>query len=77
MDNYCVQILNQTRRKNTGEGLFSCKFLDSFINQLEERFKGRSNQALKALFLIPSHLKLMNNGYLKDIKTAHQPLASN
>ena len=31
-----------------------------------------SNQALKAHFLIPSHLKLMNNAHLEDIKAAYQ-----
>ena len=47
-------------------------FLDCLINQLEERFKGRSNQVIKAYFLILSHLNLMNNAHLKDIKAAYE-----
>ena len=47
-------------------------FLDCLINQLEECLKGRSNQALKAHFLIPSHLKLINDAYLEDIKAAYE-----
>ena len=37
------------------------------LNQLEERFKERSN---KAHFLIPSHLNLMIDAYFGDIKAA-------
>ena len=43
-------------------------YLDFLMNQLEERFKGRSNQVIKAHFLILSHLNLKNDAHLKDIK---------
>ena len=38
------------------------------MNQLEERFKGPSNQVIKAHFLIPSHLNPKNDAHLEDIK---------
>ena len=47
-------------------------FLDCLINQLEKHFKGWSNQVTKAHFLIPSHLNLMNDAHLKDIKAAYE-----
>ena len=43
-------------------------YLDCLMNQLEERFKGPSNQVIKAYFLIPSHLNLKNDAHLEDIK---------
>ena len=42
------------------------------MNQLEERFKGRSNQVIKVHLLIPSHLNLMNDAHLQDIKAVYE-----
>ena len=47
-------------------------FLHCLINQLEGHFKGWSNKVIKAHFLIPSHLNLMNDVHLEDIKAAYE-----
>ena len=57
-------------------------YLDYLINQLEERIKGRSNQVIKAYFLIPSHLNLMNDAKILKLPTnvkcqVHQPFVRN
>ena len=70
------QLLRSNVKSNSAEEhcqrVVILPFLDCLINQLEECLKGRSNQALKAHFLIPSHLKLINDAHLEDIKAAYE-----
>ena len=70
------QLLRSNVESNSAEEYWRkvvfLHFLDCLINQLEERFKNRSNQVIKAHFLIPSHLNLMNDAHPEDIKAAYE-----
>ena len=70
------QLLRSNVESNSAEEYWGrvifLPFLHCLINQSEERFKGRSNQVIKAHFQIPNHLNLVNDAHLEDIKAAYE-----